>query len=533
MKGWIFGGVLIGLMLGLPEYADATELVGVESSEADMAQVTAVSQLSDVKPTDWAFQALQSLVERHGCLAGYPDRTFRGDRAISRFEFAAGLNACMERIQQLLAPANLNAASQPDLTSLKNLQTEFAQELAALRGQVESLGTQVATIEKQQFSPTTQLYGQTVIGLQGSNRTDVDFFPRDGQPERQGKAQTTMGYNLQLSLATSFRGNDLLLMGLQTGNLKSSAPDLFTNMGRLGYESEASGRIFFSDLSYRFSFGPNLGVIVGPVGVNPENTFRGINLLEGYGEGALALLTQRNPILSLGNTNGGIGFDWQINQRMSLQGVYSTSLASQPTSDRGLFGDGHTIGAQLTLAPSEKIDIGINYLYSHSPDGVIGLGVGDAQVLSPFTPDASAFSTHALGATLAWRIHPGWTIGTWGGWTKSNAMDLTGAVETTNWMAYSAFPDLLVPGNLGGIMFGQPPKITRSNLPEGFNFPSFSTDGAAGGQPDTALHLEAFYRARLTSKISVTPGLLVIFNPNHNKSNDTLLQGVLRATYQF
>lgn len=32
-----------------------------------MAQVTSVSQLSDVKPTDWAFQALQSLVERYGC----------------------------------------------------------------------------------------------------------------------------------------------------------------------------------------------------------------------------------------------------------------------------------------------------------------------------------------------------------------------------------------------------------------------------------------------------------------------------------
>lgn len=34
-------------------------------------QVTSVSQLSDVKATDWAFQALQSLVERYGCIAGY------------------------------------------------------------------------------------------------------------------------------------------------------------------------------------------------------------------------------------------------------------------------------------------------------------------------------------------------------------------------------------------------------------------------------------------------------------------------------
>lgn len=32
-----------------------------------MSQVTSVSQFSDVQPTDWAFGALQSLVERYGC----------------------------------------------------------------------------------------------------------------------------------------------------------------------------------------------------------------------------------------------------------------------------------------------------------------------------------------------------------------------------------------------------------------------------------------------------------------------------------
>jgi uncharacterized protein involved in exopolysaccharide biosynthesis len=43
-------------------------------TSAGMEQVTSVTQLSDVRPTDWAFQALQSLVERYGCIAGYPDR---------------------------------------------------------------------------------------------------------------------------------------------------------------------------------------------------------------------------------------------------------------------------------------------------------------------------------------------------------------------------------------------------------------------------------------------------------------------------
>ncbi|MCP9929044.1 S-layer homology domain-containing protein, partial [Cyanobium sp. CH-040] len=36
-------------------------------------QVTSISQFSDVRPTDWAYQALSNLIERYGCVAGYPD----------------------------------------------------------------------------------------------------------------------------------------------------------------------------------------------------------------------------------------------------------------------------------------------------------------------------------------------------------------------------------------------------------------------------------------------------------------------------
>jgi hypothetical protein len=60
-----------------------------------MEQITSVSELKDVAPTEWAYEALRSLVERYGCIVGYPDRTYRGNRALTRWEFAAGLNACM------------------------------------------------------------------------------------------------------------------------------------------------------------------------------------------------------------------------------------------------------------------------------------------------------------------------------------------------------------------------------------------------------------------------------------------------------
>ena len=214
-----------------------------------------------------------------------------------------------------------------------------------------------------------------------------------------------------------------------------------------------------------------------------------------------------------------------------MQQGYSAALANDTRS--GIFGDRWTAGAQLSLAPTNTINVGLNYLFSRTADGIINPGIGDAQLLSPFVFNASGFDTHAYGGTIAWRILPQWTLGAWGGWTNSNARNLTGSVQTTNWMVFSAFPDLFGRGNLGGILIGQPPKITGSTLPNGANFPNFSSGGQAGGQPDSALHLEAFYRAQLGSKISVTPGLLIIFNPNHNKDNDTLVQGVLRATYQF
>jgi len=45
-------------------------------------------------------QALQSLVERYGVIAGYPDGTYR-EIMMTRYEFAAGLNAALDRVNEL------------------------------------------------------------------------------------------------------------------------------------------------------------------------------------------------------------------------------------------------------------------------------------------------------------------------------------------------------------------------------------------------------------------------------------------------
>nr|MCU0538018.1 iron uptake porin [Hydrococcus sp. Prado102] len=73
-----------------------------EKKSESLDQITSVSELRDVEPTAWAYEALRSLVERYGCIVGYPDSTFRGNRALSRWEFAAGVNACLNTIERLI-----------------------------------------------------------------------------------------------------------------------------------------------------------------------------------------------------------------------------------------------------------------------------------------------------------------------------------------------------------------------------------------------------------------------------------------------
>ncbi|WP_216916641.1 MULTISPECIES: iron uptake porin, partial [unclassified Synechococcus] len=99
---------------------------------------------SDVKPTDWAFQALSNLIERYGCVAGYPNGTYKGGQAMTRYEAAALLNACLDRITEVT-------------DELKRLMAEFEKELAVLRGRVDGLEAKVGELEATQFSTTTKL----------------------------------------------------------------------------------------------------------------------------------------------------------------------------------------------------------------------------------------------------------------------------------------------------------------------------------------------------------------------------------------
>ncbi len=534
----------------LPEEGEGREPQSIDSLLQDplepeldendpMSQVTNVTQLRDVSPGDWAYEALRSLVERYGCIAGYPDGTFRGNRAMTRYEFAAGLNACLQQMERIIA-GRQPGTGQGDLESLRRLIQEFEAELATLGARVDNLEGRVASFEDNQFSTTTKLFGQAIFGIQG--RTEDNEFQLAGTQVDED-TNVTLIDNVQLSLFTQFGPRSLLLTSFQAGNGNlSSFPDTLGNYVRLGYEGDNNNDLQLTDLNFRRLFGSNLAVIVGPEGVNPVNVFRGVNRIESAGSGPLSSFAQRNPIINVGNGSGGIGFDFQVATRLSLQGVYSASNPSEP-DDNGIFGDddGETsAGLQFVVSPTDAIDVSFQYINAYSPFGRLGTGVGDDQVVSFSDADERApINTNAFGAGLEWRATPRITFGGWAGYTDSNFKDDSGDVQTFNWMAFLNFPDLFGEGNLGGIYVGQPPKIIDSDVTDddgdARNVPILFADRADddGGQPNTTTHVEVFYRFQVSDNISITPGVIVIFNPLHNDDNDTITIGAIRTTFTF
>ncbi|HEY9651683.1 MAG TPA: iron uptake porin [Coleofasciculaceae cyanobacterium] len=547
----------------LPAEADANEpllidplsLEPVEPSleEDPMGQVTNVSQLRDVSPGDWAYEALRSLVERYGCIAGYPDGTFRGNRAMSRYEFAAGLNACLQQVERLIAGID-SGVSREDFESLQRLVQEFQTELTTLGTRVDSLEGRVGVLEDRQFSTTTKLFGQAIIGFQG--RTGDDYV-LSGNRLPDEDTNINVINNVQLSLFTQFSPRTLLLTSFQAGEgstTSAATRDPLGNYVGLGYEVDNDNDLELTDLNVRHLFGSNLAFIVGPEGVNPVNVFRGINRIESAGSGPLSRFAQRNPIINIGRAGAGVGFDWQVGTRLSLQGVYSASRGEDPDFG-GIFGgdEGSTAaGAQLVFSPTDTIDLSFQYINAYSPDGFLGTGVGDDRVALQTVKvnGNSAFlrgpiNTNAFGANVEWRVMPKLTAGGWVGFTDSNFQSGSGDVQTFNWMAFLNFPDLFGEGNLGGLYVGQPPRITDSDITDdngqGRNVPGFFSQSDItrinpsdeGGQPDTTIHLEAFYRLRVNDNISITPGVIVLLNPLHNNDNDTITIGAIRTTFTF
>lgn len=543
----------------LPTSSQSTNL---PQTSDKIAQVTSVSQLSDVQPTDWAFGALQSLVERYGCIAGYPNGTYRGNRPMTRYEFAAGLNACLDRINELIATATTNLVTKEDLATLQRLQEEFAAELATLRGRVDALEARTAELEANQFSTTTKLNGEVIIAAIGAT---------GGSPDRDDP-NIILTNRVRLNLNTSFTGKDLLITGLQShnflggldgsGSLQESlglaSPILSASSARTSFEPQFPGIDVktLSDVSandvelykllYIFPIADKLTLFAGTA-AETSDAFPAITPFYGEGQESISRFGNLNPVVRVsGGTSGSglasaVGFIFNISDQLDLRALYGSVNANIPQNapdiqpgvsgtplGSGFFGGSSVIAAQLTFRPTSSIDIGLNYANSYHEINILGTGLTSSDIgalanVSLGTP----VKLNSFGGTLTWRFSPKIALSGYGAaiLVDDSSGDVDASTTFTSWMVGLHFNDLFKQGNNAGILFGQP--LYRTSADGDAELAPTGVDRA------TPYHLEAYYRLKLSDNVSITPGAFVLFNPEGDNRNDTTTVGVLRTTFTF
>jgi hypothetical protein len=539
-------------------------------------QITSVSQLSDIKPTDWAFQSLQSLIERYGCIAGYPDKTYRGNRALTRYEFAAGLNSCLDRIQELITSATSDLVKKEDLAKLAKLQTEFATELASLQGQLNALETKTKTLEQQQFSTTTKLQGQTTFAINSSSAQNTN---------------TTFIHRSRLTLATSFTGKDLLLTQLQAGTPNADAASLFQqeNTGnfktRLVTIAEAQIQTQFERIFFPLS---TLGVTLEDLGIGLQNlptvdavqekalgTIATFNLEEGLSPDlTLAIrkslsdnLDTARTINRFLQTNSSLDYVNNLTTGLSLnrlsyqfplgktlqialfpQGYLSDHIDQNPHSQNlstyGLLNnqlllanDTPGAGAALHWTPTPWLNLNLAYraeplsnlntavftkptdrpgLFNNPNLRVLELALTPTKPLIlklQYSNGTQGSEKYSvLGGNL--QLALGKRIGIFGRF--GYALDFPGNINPIGWSTGLALTDLLKPGAQAGLSIGQP----------------LIFKDALGLFTGTQTNYEAFYHYPITNNINISPTLQVVVAPG-NAIGDTIVTGTLRTTFTF
>ncbi|MGF1937418.1 MAG: iron uptake porin [Nostoc sp. ChiQUE02] len=500
------------------------------------SQVTSVSQFSDVQPTDWAFQALQSLVERYGCIAGYPNATYRGNRALTRYEFAAGLNACLDRVNELIATATADLVTKQDLATLQRLQEEFSAELATLRGRVDSLEARTAELEANQFSTTTKLVGEAVFAVSDA------FGGTTGDNNN-----TVFQDRVRLDLQTSFTGRDVLHTRLAAGNaqafsLRDNAgnPIIGDAEGTQTFQVGSTGNnsVKIDRLTYEAPIGPAQVYLAASGGrhshyaaVNNPYFFDNTD----GGNGALSTFASESPIYRIGGGAGialnlPLGKGGGILGNSSITAGYLASEANNPTLSSGLTNGDYAALGQLNFSVGDRLALAATYVHGYSAaggllfnsgstsDGTFGevlVGTGQANALSA----TNASSSNSYGVSAAFRPSDKLSVS---GFVSYH--DVTGFGAGDDYEAWSygvgvALPDFGKKGNVLGVFAGAEPY-------------AFNRAGVAAGN-DIPYHFEGFYKYRVSDNISVTPGVIWLTSPGQNSDNDDAIIGTLRTTFTF
>jgi hypothetical protein len=489
------------------------------STAAEKELPGALGRFSDLHTQDWAYQALASLRERYGCVEGDPGGAFAGHRALGRYEAAAWLLACFERVDTLT-------------DDLQRLLSEFGPELAHLRARVDGIEARTISLGAQGFSTTTRLGGQGtfVIGgnaFGGSNRgLRQEFQALEGG--------TTFTYDVHLDFDTSFSGKDLLRTRLRAGNFTSSAfgNGVLPNEMEIAFEqdcglpSDCGDVVAIDRLFYQFPLGSSLTATVG--GKVRQDDMLGILPSLYPAETILDVLTYAGaPGTYNSNLGAGGGLTFRSGN-LSLTAQYISANADSATTvqvpgcrldaevNPGCGGGiGNPTSAQTATVQlgygEDQFGLAIAYTYTSRFFG--DLYGGDATELAALL--ALLTNTNSFAVSGYWQpgsggwipsISTGWGINTG---TGNPLFPGLSGVQTQSWFVGLQWDDVLIPGNTLGVAVGQPTFVTH--LPTALELPGGLRIGP--GANDGSYVWEAWYRLQISDQISVTPAIFYLSAP--------------------
>ena len=456
-----------------------------------------IDRLSDVRPSDWAYTALQNLVEKYACIVGYPNLTYQGNRALTRYEFAAGLSSCLDRISDLIAASTADLATKEDLATLQRLQEEFAAELATLRGRVDSLEARTAELEANQFSTTTKLKGETIFLAAVPIDEDEAFDD-----------QTIAGYRVRLNFDTSFTGDDLLRARLQSRDI-----DNFDGFGGTNWTigSGSGDNITLNKLYYTFPLGSSIDVTVAAQGYSDSDfVVSSISPLDSDGGGSITEFGSPTPYNFVPGS-AGVGAIIQLSDNFSFDFGYSAAEAERSNPGSGLFNGDYGIIAQLTYL-SDFLDAAVVYTNGYSSTG---FGDGETIGISNGGSGGPAVA-NTYGALVNFKFGQ-FEVG--GNAAYTPIIDIgNSSYDVWSYQATLAIRDIGGKGNMLGVLAGIAP---------------YDSDLALGLDDDNSFVGELFYRLQLSDNISVTPGLIYVDSPGNDSNTDATFVGALRTTFSF
>jgi hypothetical protein len=517
---------------------NVTSVAELSQESNSLGQVTSVSQFSDVQPSDWAFKALQNLVERYRCVAGSPNGTFRGNRTLTRFEFAAALNACLDSINEILATATAEMVTKQDLGTLQRLQEEYSSELATIRVQVDALEARTGELEANQFSTTTKLSGEAIFSVSqafGDKQAVADSLNAKDNPDLDSNA--TFSNRVRLTLNSSFTGTDQLQTRLNAGNIISNADSTGTSMTRLGYDGGSTNAVSIDKLNYAFNLSKAIRVKIDATGAELNENVDVFNPdFRSSGSGALSRYGRFSPIYRLADNGAGITVNVTPSDKFALSAAYfatGSNSAANPESGSGLFDGSNTIFGQLAFKPNKAINIGLTYAHSYKVGETNFFGdTGSNFANNLSSDDDSRSESNNYGIQVSVQPTAKITLGGSAGYTTASTLVGTpSSAEMFYWASTLGIKDFGKEGNTLGFIFGQSPKITEVTS-EGKSVFKDLKD-TLNLERSNSYHVEGLYKVKLSDNILVTPGVLVIFNPENNDKNSTEYVGTLRTTFTF